>query len=270
MLDLLPDKLPPAEPLPQLTAAVGKRVGRVALLAGCAQQVLAPDINQSAIRVLALNGIEVVVPPSQGCCGALDWHSGNGSAAGRYAAKLIASIPKDVDCLITTAAGCGSAIHEYPIILAGSADQETAVAFSKRSLDISLFLDQLQLQPIPRLRSPKRIAYHDACHLLHAQGVKVPPRSLLERIPGVELVGLRDPDICCGSAGTYNIQQPEIANKLGALKAAAIIETGASAVATGNIGCMVQIEKQLRLLGDRVAVLHTVQIIDRAYRQLLQ
>lgn len=269
MLDLVPDDLPRQETLPEFTAAEGKRRGRVALLAGCAQQVLAPDINLSAIRVLSRNGIEVLVPRGQGCCGALSWHTGRGAQAAKFAENLIQSVPSDVDCLITTAAGCGSAIHEYPLVLAGGDQQQAAEMLASKSLDISVYLDQLDLQPIPPLISPKRIAYHDACHLAHAQGVRSAPRRLLSKVPGLDLVELADSDICCGSAGTYNIEQPEIANKLGLRKAQAAIATGASAVVSGNIGCLVQIEQHLRSLSDRVAVLHTVQIIDRAYRQLL-
>lgn len=268
MLDLVPAELPPRQDLPEFTPAEGKRVGRVALLAGCAQQVLAPDINLSAIRVLSRNGIEVVVP-KQGCCGALSWHTGRGAEASQFARSLIELIPEDVDCLITTAAGCGSAIHEYPLVLAGDDLKEAAEKFAHKSMDISVYLNQLDLQPIPALAAPKRIAYHDACHLAHAQGVRSAPRQLLARIPGLEVVELSDSDTCCGSAGTYNIEQPEIAKKLGDRKAKLVVETGASAVVSGNIGCLVQIEKHLKTLSDRVAVLHTVQIIDRAYRQLL-
>jgi glycolate oxidase iron-sulfur subunit len=269
MLDLVPSDLPPQKELPEFTPAIGKRVGRVALLAGCAQQVLAPDINHSAIRVLARNGIEVVVPRGQGCCGALSWHTGRGQEAADFAKRLIDSIPADVDCLITTAAGCGSAIHEYPLVLAGDAKFQAARELATKSVDISVYLNQLQLETIPALAAPKRVAYHDACHLAHAQGVRSEPRQLLGRIPGLEVVELSDCDTCCGSAGTYNIEQPEIAKKLGERKARGVVETGASAVVSGNIGCLVQIEKHLQSLTNRVAVLHTVQVIDRAYQQLL-
>jgi glycolate oxidase iron-sulfur subunit len=268
MLDLVPDTLPAAQTIPEVTAAVGRRRGRVALLAGCAQQVLAPDINASAVRVLSANGIEVVVPGDQGCCGALAWHTGQGDVAASFAAKLIDSIPEDVDCLITTAAGCGSAIHEYPLLLANTPLEEPAKRFAKRAIDISVYLDQIGIIPIPQLERPKRVAYHDACHLAHAQRVRSEPRHLLQQIPGLEVVELSDPDTCCGSAGTYNIEQPEIAARLGERKAKCIVDTGASAVVTGNIGCLVQIEKYLRPRGEHVAVLHTVQVLDRAYRSI--
>jgi glycolate oxidase iron-sulfur subunit len=269
MLDLVPDHLPTPQPLAELTAAVGKRRGRVALQAGCAQQILAPDINAAAVRVLTRNGIEVVVPSAQGCCGALSWHTGQGAEAATFARRLIAAIPKDVDYFVTTAAGCGSAIHEYALLLRGTSDEAAAAELARKTLDISVYLDQLELVPIPALQAPMRIAYHDACHLAHAQGVKAAPRRLLQRVPGLEVVNLFDADTCCGSAGTYNIEQPEIAAKLGVRKAMAVIDTGACAVVSGNIGCLVQIEKHLRDRSDRVAIFHTVQILDRAYSKLL-
>jgi len=136
-------------------------------------------------------------------------------------------------------------------------------------MDVSVYLNRFQLAPIPQLKSPVRVAYHDACHLSHAQGVRAAPRELLRHIPGVEVVSLEDPDTCCGSAGTYNIEQPELAGRLGQRKVQDILRTRASIVATGNIGCLVQIEKYLRNHNDRMSILHTVQVIDRAYRQIL-
>lgn len=269
MLDLVPRQLPPSQPIPLVTPATGKRQGRVALLAGCAQQVLAPDINAAAIRVLSRNGIEVVVPRGQSCCGALDWHIGSARSAVRFAGRLMDSIPKDIDCLITTAAGCGSAIHEYPLLFAGDSRQTQAEQFAHGAMDISVFLDRLALQPIPRLKSPVQVAYHDACHLAHAQSIRLPPRRLLAQVPGLEIKELSDSETCCGSAGTYNIEQPEMAQKLGQRKAQAILATGASTVVTGNIGCLIQMEKSLRSLASEVTVLHTVQVLDHAYREVL-
>jgi glycolate oxidase iron-sulfur subunit len=269
MLEMVPSDLPAKETPAEINPAVGTRRGRVALLAGCAQQVLAPDINASAIRVLTRNGIEVVVPRGQGCCGALSWHTGRASQAISFARALLRSLPNDIDCLVTTAAGCGSAIHEYPLLLAGTDEVQQARQLAATAVDISVYLDRLELLPIPPLKTPMRIAYHDACHLSHAQKVRLEPRQLLKRIAGLEVVELSDPDTCCGSAGTYNIEQPEIARQLGNRKAQCVIETGAAAVVTGNIGCLVQIEKHLQSRTDRVAVLHTVQILDRAYREIL-
>ena len=155
-------------------------------------------------------------------------------------------------------------------LLRGTDAEPAAAALAKKTVDISVYLDQLQLEKIPALASPLRVAYHDACHLAHAQGVRAAPRRLLERIPGLELVSLADADTCCGSAGTYNIEQPEIAAKLGVRKAQAVLDTGAAAVVSGNIGCLVQIEKHLKNRNDRVAILHTVQILDRAYSGTLR
>ena len=224
MLELVPGSLPPRQELDSRYPASGKRRGRVALLTGCAQQVLAPDINASAVRVLNRNGIEVVVPPDQGCCGALAWHTGHGDSATRFARELMQAIPDDVDCLITTAAGCGSAIHEYPLLLAGSDVQTAAGRFAERTLDISVYLDRLDLEPVPELSAPKRVAYQDACHLAHAQKIRDQPRRLLGRVPGLEVVDLSDGDTCCGSAGTYNVEQPEIATSLGIRKARNVVQ----------------------------------------------
>jgi glycolate oxidase iron-sulfur subunit len=171
--------------------------------------------------------------------------------------------------LITNAAGCGSAIHEYPLLLAGTDYESKARALADKCLDISVYLQRLELEPIPRLAAPLRLAYHDACHLAHAQGVRAAPREVLERVPGLEVVSLADADTCCGSAGTYNIEQPEIARSLGDRKAAAVLDTRAAIVATGNIGCLVQLDKHLSRLTDRVTILHTVQVIDRAYQEIL-
>jgi glycolate oxidase iron-sulfur subunit len=211
----------------------------------------------------------VVVPGGQGCCGALSWHTGRGDAAQKFARQLMACIPKDVDCFLTTAAGCGSAVAEYPLLLAGTDAEGSARSFAAKTMDISVYLSQLDLEDFPRLQKPKRVAYHDACHLAHAQGVRAEPRKILSLIPNLEVAEIEDADTCCGSAGTYNIEQPDIANQLGRRKAEAIIKTGASAVITGNIGCLVQIEKHLRSKTDRVAVLHTVQVLDLAYRAIL-
>ncbi len=269
MLDLVPDQLPTQQPIATFNAASGQRRGRVALLSGCAQQVLAPDINAAAVRVLVRNGVDVVVPSGQGCCGALAWHVGHGGDAQNAAARLLKAIPEDVDALLTTAAGCGSAIHEYPLLMAGTEWENAAKRLAEKSMDVSVYLNRLQLSAIPRLNSPLRIAYHDACHLSHAQGVRSAPREILAQIPGVEVVSLADPDTCCGSAGTYNIEQPELASRLGQRKVDDILRTRASVVATGNIGCLVQIEKYLRNRNDRISILHTVQVIDRAYREIL-
>lgn len=265
MLSLLPDKLPAAQKLAPFYAAGGSRRGRVALLAGCAQQVLAPEINAATIAVLTRNGIEVVVPEAQGCCGALAWHVGAGDEARRAARRNIAAFPADVDAIVTNAAGCGSGLHEYPLMLRGTPDEAAAETFARRVEDVSVYLDRLGLEPPQAAAGPLTVAYHDACHLSHAQGVRSAPRELLRRIPGLTLKEIADGDICCGSAGTYNIDQPEIAAGLGRKKAANIAASGARYVVMGNIGCMTQITAHLRALPGAPRVLHTMELLAMAY-----
>ena len=267
MLGLLPESLPAARPLPPVFEAQGRRRARVALLAGCAQQVLDPEIGWATGRVLARNGVEVVVPADQGCCGSLDMHTGRARQARRLARRTLTAFPGDVDAVITNAAGCGSGMREYPLLFAGQREEAAAKALAARVLDVSVFLDQLGLaEPPPAPERPARIAYHDACHLAHAQGVRAAPRRLLAAT-GHEVVTPAEPEICCGSAGTYNIERPETAAELGARKAANLIATGADLVAAGNIGCLSQIRTHLPAAnGDRIPeVLHTIQVLDRAY-----
>ena len=266
MLDLLPSRLEPAQPLPEFYAAQGKRRARVALLAGCAQQVLAPDINWATLRVLAGQGVEVVVPRRQVCCGALAAHTGAAWQAKRFARQNLHAFPQDVDAVLTNAAGCGSGLHEYGLWLRGEPEQEAAEQFASRVVDVTLFLAELGVTSPPPLKQPFRVAFHDACHLAHAQRVKDPPRQLLSNVENLELVEIPAGDICCGSAGTYNIEQPELAADLGRRKSEAILSTGPHAVASGNIGCLTQIETHLRRQQQFIPVLHTMQVLDRCYR----
>jgi glycolate oxidase iron-sulfur subunit len=266
MLDLVPDTLPPAQHWPRVTPAQGERRARIALLTGCAQQVLDPDINTATIDVLTRNGVEVVVPEQQGCCGGLAWHTGDLSAAQSFARRNLAAFPDDVDAILTNAAGCGSAMHEYHLVLRGTPDEARADAFRKRVLDVSVFLSRLGLRDLPKdTGRAKRVAYHDACHLANAQNVRRQPRELLRAIPGVGLLELTDAHLCCGSAGTYNMDQPDIAASLGEQKARAVIATGAEVVASGNIGCLSQLRVHLARLGSPVQVRHTMQILRDAY-----
>ena len=170
------------------------------------------------------------------------------------------------DAIITNAAGCGSGMHEYHLILKGTGYEAQADAFRKRVVDVSAFLSRLgTLPPSPDRGEPLRIAYHDACHLAHAQGVRSEPRQLLQQIPGVQLCEIADAHLCCGSAGTYNVDQPEIAASLGHQKAANVLATGAEMVATGNIGCMTQLVNHLQQAGRPIPVRHTVQVLRDAY-----
>lgn len=267
MIDLLPESQNSSQPLPPLYPAQGKRRARVAFLVGCVQQVLAPQINWATLRVLAFNGVEVVIPRGQGCCGALSIHSGDRNGARRLARKNLSIFPKDVDAIITNAAGCGSGMHEYPILFAGTEYEPEAQSFSGLVQDISEFLVDLGMIDPPLLPQPLKLAYHDACHLAHAQGITAQPRQILGQIPNLELLSVLESDICCGSAGTYNLDQPQIAKTLGERKARNILNTGADGVVMGNIGCMVQIRKSMMNLGEKIPIWHTVEVLDQAYRQ---
>ncbi len=266
MLDLLPPRLPKQQDWKENYPAIGNQRARVALLTGCAQSVLDPDINTATIEVLNRNGVEVVVPKNQGCCGALSWHVGNLPQARQFASQNVHAFPEDVDAIVTNAAGCGSGMHEYHLILKGTADEAKAESFRHRVQDVASFLMQLgDLKTPPDLGRTRRIAYHDACHLANAQGVRAEPRNLLRMIPGVELREINDAHLCCGSAGTYNIDQPEIAASLGKQKASNVIATAAEVVATGNIGCMTQLSNHLTKQESGIQVQHTMQVLRDAY-----
>ena len=264
MLELVPPQLPKAAQLPEVYPAQGARRARVALLVGCVQNVLAPNINWATLRVLSVNGIEVVVPPNQTCCGALAAHTGAPLQAKRMARNNLKAFPTDVDAIVTNAAGCGSGMHDYGSWLAGEADEHAARDFSMRVKDVSVLLDELGLVNKPALREPLSVAYHDACHLAHAQRVKSPPRRLLAAVENLTVREVPDAEICCGSAGTYNIEQPDIAADLGRRKAEAILSTGADQIATGNIGCMMQIQSHLAQLGKPLSISHTIELLDQA------
>lgn len=266
MLSLLPDKLPAMKSISGVYRASGKRRARVALLLGCVQQALAPQINQAALRVLVHNGVEVVIPENQGCCGALALHMGIKSKARRLASKNLNVFPDDVDAVITTAAGCGSGMHEYPMLYKGTEQEEEATRFAAKVQDISVFLDEIGLIESGSLPSPQTIAYHDACHLAHAQKITLEPRRLLRNVKDLNLVPIAERELCCGSAGTYNIEHPDIAFQLGERKAQHILNSGATGVVSGNIGCIVQLQKSLKSLGNDLPIWHTVEILDRAYQ----
>jgi glycolate oxidase iron-sulfur subunit len=272
-LDLLPNTVQPAQPLPEFTPAQGLKRGRVAFLSGCAQQVLTPNFNAATVRVLSRNGVEVSVPPTQGCCGAAAMHTGARQLALEQARRNLGAFDVgDVDAIVSNAAGCGAGLKEYPMLLAGEGKQDEAAAerLAAKVRDISVYLAELSadggLEPFMPTSRPITVAYHDACHLAHAQGVKAEPRALIRSIPGVTLAEVRQGDLCCGSAGTYNIEQPELANQLGDLKAQNVIATGADYVVSGNVGCHTQLQSHLARLGSSIKVLHTIELLDLAYR----
>ncbi len=264
MVELVPDVIPPARPIPEVSPATTARRGRVALLGGCAQQVLAPEINHAAVLVLNRNGFEVWNPPDQVCCGALSWHTGDDKRAMAFAQQNLNAFGEEVDWIVTTAAGCGSALHEYPLMLAGTEAADRAKHFAKRAIDICEFLMKQGIEKPAGFKKPLKVAYHDACHLSHGQKVRSAPRALLRMLDGVELCELSETELCCGSAGTYNLDQPEIAAQLGRAKAEQVIATGADCLVLGNIGCMVQIRQHLRALGSNMPVMHTIELLAKA------
>ncbi|MDR5683300.1 MAG: glycolate oxidase subunit GlcF [Armatimonadota bacterium] len=268
MVELLPSSLPSALPLPEVVPAQGTRRARVALLSGCVQEVLAPEINRATLRVLSRNGIETVISKEQGCCGALPMHAGEAKLARALARRNLAAFPPDVDAVVTNAAGCGSAMREYGLLFAGHPEAPTAEALARRVRDVSDFLAEVGIVPSGSLGAGVRVAYHDPCHLAHAQGVREAPRRLLSTVANLSLLEPEEWEICCGSAGIYNLEQPDIAQDLGRRKAHNLLATGAEVVATGNVGCIVQIRAHLARLGRSLPVLHTMEILDRAYSGL--
>lgn len=246
--------------LPERVAARGRTRRRVGLVTGCVQSVYFGDVNRATARVLASEGCEVIVPRDQGCCGALMEHAGEEAAALDRARRMIATMERaDVDTVVINAAGCGSTLKEYGHLLRDDADWvERARAFSAKVRDINEVLADLEPQA-PRHPIPVRVAYHDACHLAHAQRVRAQPRSVLAAIPGLDVVELSEPEICCGSAGIYNLLEPEAAADLGVRKAATIAAVAPDAVVTANPGCMLQINRHL---DPPLPMLHPVQVVD--------
>jgi glycolate oxidase iron-sulfur subunit len=255
------------KPLPEITSAIGPRRYRVGFISGCIMDQVYRDINEATIRVLAANGCEVVTPTSQQCCGALHVHAGEGER-GRQLARHNIDIFEQYACeaIVINSAGCGSNLKEYGHLLRDDpAYAERARAFSARVKDVSEFLVNIDQQTLMGKLS-YTVAYHDACHLAHGQKIKQPPRQLLKRIPGLNLVELKEADWCCGSAGIYNITNQEMASKLLDRKMQNVIASGASVIATGNPGCMMQIALGARERGLDLRVVHPVQLLDEAYR----
>jgi glycolate oxidase iron-sulfur subunit len=251
--------------LPERVTARGERRAVVGMLTGCVQREFFPDVNAATARVLAMEGCDVVIPRGQGCCGALSLHSGRSAEAKEFARRTIASFA-GVDTVVVNAAGCGSAMKDYADVLAGDPEwAERAAEFTAKTRDLTEFLAELG----PRAtRHPLEmtVAYHDACHLAHAQGIRAQPRALLNDIPGLEVREIADPEICCGSAGVYNLLQPEAAGELGDHKARNVQATGADLLVAANPGCSLQIATALRRRGEEIAVAHTAEVLDASIR----
>ena len=259
--------LPPvsrANALPERIAAEGAPRRRVGLLLGCVQRVFFSQVNAATARVLSAEGCEVVVPQDQGCCGALALHSGLERDAMAAARKTIDVFERaDVDQIVINAAGCGSAMKEYGYLLRDDADYaERAQRFAAKCVDVSELLADLE----PRARRhplPMKVAYHDACHLQHAQRVKAAPRRVLQTIPGLEVREIPESDICCGSAGIFNMLEPGPATALRDRKVRNILATGADVVVSGNPGCSMQIQSGL---DGGIPSRHFIEIVDASIR----
>jgi glycolate oxidase iron-sulfur subunit len=250
------------------TAAVGNRRLTVGLLTGCVQRLVFPRVNAATVNVLAAEGCDVVAPADQGCCGALALHAGRVDEACAFARRTIDVFERaGVERIAVNAAGCGSSMKEYGQLLAGDpAWAERARAFSSRVRDITEIVSELGVPRAPRHPLAIRVAYHDACHLAHAQGVRQPPRDLLRSIPGVEILPFAEQEICCGSAGIYNLVEPEPARELGDRKVAHIEAVSPDVIATTNPGCTLQMSAAARRLGRLRPIFHPIEILDASIR----
>ncbi len=247
--------------LPPYTPARGTKRGTVALVAGCVQRVFFPNVNAATIRVLAAEGYDVIVPGDQGCCGALSLHVGRAAEATAFATKLVDRFGDldAIDAVIINAAGCGSTLKQYAELI----EDPRAERFAAKVRDVSEFL--ADAGPVAERRPlPLRVAYHDACHLAHAQRIREAPRALLAGIPGLEIVEIADADQCCGSAGVYNLLEPEAAAEIGARKAANVAATGADVLASANPGCTLQIQSILAEKSITIVTSHPIELLDAA------
>jgi glycolate oxidase iron-sulfur subunit len=263
LLRLTPRRAAPLARLATLTPAQGERRGRVGLLQGCVARVFFHRTNVATAEVLAREGFEVVAPRRPRCCGALFLHTGYEEEALALGRETIAAF-EDCDAVVVNAAGCGSSLRDLGRLLADDAAwAERAAAFSEKVADVTAFLAGIE-PLVPRSPVPKRVAYHDACHLAHAQGVRDEPRALLRGVPELELVEPREWEVCCGSAGLYNLLQPEPAAALGRRKAENLLATGAEVIAAANPGCALQIGTYAEEAGRAIPIVHPVELVHRA------
>jgi len=265
MLPVLGDRL---EPMPERSRPPGPLRARVAFFIGCVSESMFGPTNRATWRVLLANGVEVVAPPAQVCCGAIHHHNGKPDVARQLARRNIEvfeNVDGPLDAIVTNVGGCGATLKSYGELLE---DDKVwagrAARFAQRVRDISEFLVGLPLRP-PTRRMPMRVTYHDSCHLAHVQKIRKPPRQILASIPGLELVPLPESDWCCGGAGTYNLTQPKMSDELAARKLANIDATGAEVVAAANAGCILQIAQYARRTGRNLRVVHPIDLLAEAY-----
>ncbi|MBA2240221.1 MAG: 4Fe-4S dicluster domain-containing protein [Solirubrobacterales bacterium] len=249
-----------ARRIPEHTAAEGSSRGRVAILQGCVQRVFFADVNQATIEVLSAEGWDVDAPRAPRCCGSLMQHTGADEGARALARETIEAFA-DYDAVIVNAAGCGSGMKEYPHLLRDDPEWSgRAETFAAKVKDVSELLAGEEPRA-PRGRIERKVAYHDACHLAHAQGIRSEPREMLRQIPGVEIAEPEGWEICCGSAGIYNLVKPEPAAELGRRKAEALAATGAESIAAANPGCSIQIAAYLGELGRPTPIVHPIELV---------
>jgi glycolate oxidase iron-sulfur subunit len=251
------------------TSPVGPKKYRVAVLTGCAQDLICSDVNRDTVEVLARNGCEVWTPPDQGCCGSLHAHNGEWELAQQLARRNIDRFPPHhFDAIITNAGGCGSHLKHYAKLLAGEpAFEERAQEWDRKVKDVHEWLVQIGIQPPPPGQPAQTVTYHESCHLCHGQKITSQPRELLKAIPNLKLVELAESNWCCGSAGIYNLIQPEMADQLLERKMKHLRSTGAQVVATGNPGCLLQLLNGASREGLSLRVVHPVTLLAEAYRR---
>ena len=256
--------------LPELVLAQGEKRYRVGMILGCVQKLFFDRVNQATVRVLTANGCEIVIPQSQGCCAALPHHQGQEEQAKTLARQMIDSFADtNVDAIIINAAGCGHTLKEYGELLRDDPEyQQRAIDFSAKVRDVQEFLAEIELttELLPISPAPLTLVYQDACHLLHGQKISSQPRKLLKQIPNIQLKEPLDAALCCGSAGVYNMLQPETANELGRQKVTNLVATGATIIASANPGCTLQIAKHLELQGHQTSIYHPIELLDLAIR----
>ncbi len=265
LVNMLPPPVKRSPQLPEVLPAIGPRRATVALFTGCVGDVMFRHTHWATARVLQENGCDVVVPRNQACCGAIHFHAGSSDPARDLADANLAAFNLDkVDAVIVNVAGCGSMLKDY----GHHWDDEQRPArerFAAKVRDINEFLDELGLIP-PQGELPLKVTYHDACHLVHAQKVREAPRNLLRQIPGLELVDLPESELCCGAAGTYNLTEPEMSQRLSRRKMSNALSTGAKVVATANAGCLLQIMREARQQRQHLEIVHPIELLDRSYQ----
>ena len=265
-------RLPTAPSRGPATATTDTPTYRVGLLTGCMQDLIYSDVNRDTADVLLANGCAVVTPPSQACCGSLHAHNGEYEMAKDYARKLLDHFDLDrLDAIITNAAGCGSHLKHFDRLLHDDPRYAARAAqWSRKVKDISEWLVEIDFRAPEKSGMQARVTYHDACHLCHGQKITAQPRELLAKIPGLQIAPLPESMWCCGSAGIYNLIQPEMAGKLLERKLDHIVSTGATVLATANPGCLLQIQNGLAARGIKIEVVHPVTLLARAYKRSLQ